>query len=531
MKRFAFLVCAAVVFTTVVSAETLLLPMSDGVKLATDYFVPEGEGPFPVVLVRTTYGRGHHGGEATGFNTMGIAFVSQDTRGRGGSEGTDMAFGDDGWGEHDDGAETIAWIKGQPWCNGKIGTIGGSALGITQSLLAGATQDLTAQVMVVAGANFYDHLTYQGGVFRKSLCEGWLKAQGSEHVIDVWKSHPTYDDFWERHNVTARAPQITAPAVHIGGWFDIFAKGTLDNFTSREYHGAGPARGNQILVMGPWIHGVRQDIGDLRFPDNFQYDFGKLQDKFLRHWLLGEENGVMDAPRVHYYTMGDCEDADAPGNEWRTADGWPPVETTPTRYYLSNAGALVTSPPTDGGSSSYRYEPKDPCPTKGGPNLLLPAGPYDQRAIGERGDVLKFVTGPLDSAVEITGAVSVELYISSDAADTDFTGKLIDVYPDGKEILILDNIQRVKFRDGFTEPKLLPPGEVGKVTIDLFSTSLIINKGHRIGLHVSSSNYPRFEKNPNSGDDFPVDDNIRAANNTVHFGRATPSALVLPVRN
>ncbi len=511
------------------AVETAMVAMTDGKHLATDYYLPETGGPaLPVILVRTTYGRERHAGEAKSWNARGVALVAQDTRGRGGSEDIDRAFGDDGWGERHDGADTVAWIKAQPWCNGKIGTMGGSALGITQALLAGATQDITCQSMVVAASNFYDQIAYQGGVFHKVLAEGWLEAQKSEHVLDIWKAHPAYDEFWQRHNVAARAPEITAPALHVGGWFDIFGKGTIENFTSREQHGGEGARGNQYLVMGPWIHGVMQKIGDLTFPDNFNFDFGKLHDRFMEHWLLGKDTGLATEPRVHYYTMGDCVNADAPGNEWRTASAWPPFPITPTPYYLASDLMLSTTPST-ADEFAYVYDPANPCPSRGGANLFPPAGPFDQRAIGERADVLKFVTAPLEAPIECTGPISVRLFVSTDAADTDFTAKLIDIYPDGKEILIHDGIHRLKFREDFTEPKPAKPGEVVEVNIDLWQTSIIFDKGHRISVHISSSNYPRFEKNPNTGEDFPNEENLRKANNTIHVGPDHPSALILSV--
>lgn len=523
--------CFAVLAIADAGAETVMVEMRDGLKLATDVYVPAEGGPaFPVLLIRTTYGRERHAGDGERFNKQGIALVAQDVRGRGGSEGVDMAFGDDGWGKLQDGADTVAWIKAQPWCNGKIGTLGGSALGITQVMLAGASKDITCQAIVVAASNFYDQVAYQGGVWRKRLSEGWLEAQKSSHVVEVWQAHPTYDDFWKERNAEARAPEITAPALHVGGWFDIFGKGTLNNFTSRQYHGGEGARGNQLLVIGPWPHGPRQDFGDIKLRDNYLFDFNGLQTKFFQHWLLGTENGVMDGPAVHYYTLGDCGDPNAPGNEWRTANDWPPFETELTPLYLNADGTLSAAAPSTDQVLSYEYDPADPCPTHGGANLLLPAGPFDQRKVSGRKDVLKFATAPLDAPVEVTGAVSVTLYVSSDAPDTDFTAKFIDVYPDGKEILLTDNIQRVKFRNGFEKADPLPPGEVGRVTIDLWSTSIVFNRGHRIGVQISSSNYPRFEKNPNTGDDFPKDGNLRPARNTIHMAPAHPSALMVPVR-
>ncbi|HOJ32640.1 MAG TPA: CocE/NonD family hydrolase [Candidatus Hydrogenedentes bacterium] len=510
-------------------AEKVMIPMRDGVKLAADYYLPAGEGPFPVVLSRSVYGRNPV--FAPIFTGMGMVYIVQDTRGRGDSEGKDTMFADDGWGDLQDGADTVAWILEQPWCNGKIGTFGPSALSIVQVLMAPATPRLTCQVIWVASCDFYGQLSYQGGVWRKALCEDWLNQVKSPHIIELWKSHPTKDDFWKKFEASAQASRVHAPALHVGGWWDIFQQGTIDNFVTRQNQGGEGAKGNQQLILGPWLHGPVKKPGDLTMPDNFQYDFTDHSKRFFEYWLAGKDNGVMNEPPVRYYTLGDVKDPSAPGNEWRTATTWPPFPTVATPYYLKADGSLDTAKPTDEKSSlTFKYDPANPCPTKGGAELTIPAGPFDQRAIGERADVLKFATPVLEQPVEVTGRVKVKLYVSSDAPDTDFTAKLIDIYPDGSEILMLDGIQRVKYRNGFEKAEPLPIGEIGEIEIDLWSISLIFNKGHRIGLHISSSNYPRFEVNPNTGDDFPPKEGeMRVAQNTVHLNSLRPSALILPI--
>lgn len=521
-----------ILWATTVQAAPTMVAMRDGVHLATDCFVPDSGGPqFSTVLIRSLYGRKHGPALAEQYNPLGIAVVIQDTRGRGGSEGKDMVFADDGWGGRQDGADTMDWIIDQPWSNGRVGGLGGSALGIAQVLLAASTDDLACQSIMVACSDFYGQLAYQGGVFRKALAETWLTKIDSPHMIDVWHSHPTDDIFWQGLDAEQRAPYITTPGLHIGGWFDIFAQGTLNNFVSRETHGGKGARGNQVLVIGPWPHGPMKKVGDLEFPDNFNFDFPELEKRFIRYWLLDEANGVMDEPPVHYYTMGACGEDGAPGNEWRTAESWPPFETTSTPFYLDEGNRLAGTRPDEPGSAKFAYDPTDPCPTHGGQNLAIPAGPFDQREVSGRSDVLKFETAPLESPLEITGAVRAELYVSTDAPDTDFTAKLVDVYPDGREILILDNIRRLKFHRSFKQADPVPPGDVVRLDIELWSTSLIVNTGHKLAIHISSSNYPRFEKNPNTGDDLPQDGQTRVAHNTVYFGEKFPSALVVPVRS
>jgi predicted acyl esterase len=520
----------SLLLASTVCAEFVMVPMSDGTKLATDYFLPPGDGPFPVVLLRSVYTRPSE--LAREFNAAGMAYVVQHARGRGDSEGKDMVFADDGWGQNQDGVDTVNWVKKQTWCNGKIGTWGASALSIVQTLMAPATEEVSCQAIWVSASNFYGQLSYQGGVFRKSLVERWTKGQRSTHVIDIWKSHPTYDAFWTYYNADVQAAKVTAPAVHVGGWWDIFAQGTINGFVYRQKHGGEGARGNQKLIIGAWLHGPVKEPGDLALPDNYLFDFVGYTNRFMAHWLKGEDNGIMDEPAVHYYTIGDVEDPGAPGNEWRTADTWPPFPTVDTAYYLTEDRILKNEAPTsENGKATFTYDPEDPCPTHGGQNLLIPAGPFDQRKVSGRSDVITFATAPLEKPVEITGAVRAELYVSSDAPDTDFTAKLIDIYPDGREILMLDNIRRVRFRNGYEKADTLPPGKIGKLEIDLWNISLVFNKGHRIGLHVSSSNYPRFEKNPNTGEDFPNEENLRVAHNTVHMDKNYPSALILPVRH
>jgi uncharacterized protein len=509
--------------------ELHMVPMRDGASLATDVHLPAGEGPFPVVLARSVYGR--DASLAAAFNASGTAFVIQDTRGRGDSEGMDMVFGTDGWGDLQDGGDTVAWVAEQPWCNGKIATFGPSALSITQMMLAPATDQVACQAFWVGTGRLYNSLSYQGGVWRKALCENWLTGQKAEHIIDLWKGHPTEDAFWAAHDGISQAPRANSPAVHVTGWWDIFQQGAIDYFNARQNNGGEGARGRQYLLVGPWLHGPVKEPGDLVLPDNFDdIDFNAHTIKFFGKYLLGNDGMFADEPAVRYYTLGDVGDPEAPGNEWREADAWPPFPTTPHVLFLNADGSLgETLPDAPDASLTYTYDPANPVPSKGGANLIIPAGPFDQRELGERDDVLRFVTEPLEAPVEITGRIGVWLHVSSDAPDTDFTAKLVDIYPDGREILMLDGIQRVKFREGFQAASPLPPGEVGLVAVDLWSISLIVNKGHRIGVHVSSSNHPRFEVNPNNGDDLPGEGDLRPARNTVHLGSVHPSALVLPV--
>jgi len=535
-RRFRLLIALALVFClsfSVQAQQTHMMPMPDGVKLVTVVHLPSKGGPsWPAILERTPYPRAKR---ASGWTDRGIALVEQSVRGRFGSEGVYRPFADEGWGCNQDGAATVKWIREQEWCNGRVGTYGGSAPGIISALLAGSGEPLDCQIIQDAGSDFADHLAYQGGVFRKSLVEGWLKlgVQSPEYA-DVWKAQPPSSPYWQEYDSEARAALITAPGLHVGGWWDIFARGTLQFFIARQHHGGEGARGNQKLVMRPTGHGP-WGMQTLRFPENYdEFRVTPYRLRFAEFWLCGVDNGIMDEPAVTYYTVGDDTDFSGPGWEWRTADKWPPFPTNETAYYLLENGTLsVEKPVSEQNRLTFTYDPNNPVPTLGGQNLTIAYGPHDQRPVSDRPDVLKFMTPSLHAPLETTGHFEVRLYVASDAPDTDFTAKLVDVYPAGdeREILMLDSIQRLKYRNGYDKPMPpLEPGEVVLVKIDLGHISWIFNTGHRIGLQISSSNYPRFEKNPNSGDEFPTEENMRLAHNTVYMSKTYPSALVLPVR-
>jgi putative CocE/NonD family hydrolase len=410
--------------------------------------------------------------------------------------------------------------------------VGNSALGISQILNAAAGGNIDCQLVHVAPCEFYGYVSYMGGVFLKNLVEGWTTSTGIAHTIDLYKAHPTRDSFWSYYDARSRASQVTAPGLHLGGWFDVFQQGTIDNFTTRQHDGGQGARGNQKLVIGPWGHNRSSTIGELTFPRSALPTLQPIQEMFIEHWLEGTENGVMNEAPVNYYTMGAVDEAGAPGNEWHAAGDWPPFPTV-QRAYRAAAGNVLSSEAAaqDDDALTFTFDPSNPCPTRGGQNLMMAAGPMDQRPVSTRADVLRFATQPLPRPVELTGRVHARLYVSTDAPDTDFTAKFVDIYPDGREMLMLDGIQRVKFRDSDVTPSPLPIGQIGVLEVDLWSISLIVNAGHRIGMQVSSSNYPRFEVNPNNGDDFPGAHPLRVAHNTLHTGAQYPSALYLPLRD
>jgi uncharacterized protein len=495
----------------------------DGIKLATNVYLPEGQGPWPAVLVRTPYGKELQGASNAAWTRRGFALVVQDCRGKGKSEGPYRPFVDD----PSDGYDTVEWIAKQTWSNGQVGMYGASAMGIAANLAAMMNPPhLKAAFVLVARSSIYNQSAFMGGVFRKELNEIWLRRQNALDVLTETFRHNVYDGFYDVAEMSLHWQKIHIPIYNYGGWYDIFSQGNVDNFVGLQATGAALAAGNQKLMMGPWGHG---QIEEVKYPANSAVNSTEEALRWFDYWLKGTDNGINDEPPVRYYVMGDVGDTKAPGNEWRTAAAWP-VPAKTTSYYLQTGGRLGEKIAAESESAaSYSYDPKNPVPTIGGGNLNIKKGPMDQRATGERKDVLKFSTPALDSAVEVTGRVTVELWAESDAPDTDFMAKLIDVYPDGTERLVLDSAVRARFREGFNREVFMKRGDVYKFTLDLWSTSIIFNKGHRIALHVTSSNDPRFDPNPNTGKALRADGETRVAINTIHHDRLHPSRALLPV--
>jgi predicted acyl esterase len=514
------------------ATQTKMVAMSDGIRLATDVYVPaQGGRQFPTLLIRTPYNKNGNRGIAALVNGFGYALVVQDMRGRFASEGHHaIIFGNDGiGGKHRDGHDTLDWIARQEWSNGKVVTYGGSALGIAQNMAApGAPAALKGQVVSVAFSDYYHQAAYQGGVWRKELLEGWLKQTKMDDVnLPTFLEHTTYDDFWKGLNAEAHADQVDAPGVFIGGWYDIFLQGTINSFVEIQRRGGPHARGKCFLLIAPTAHGKFNE--PVEYPDAAKAPINLAAPmNLIEHWLGKPSKEVEALKPVHYYVMGDCDVAGAPGNSWRSADSWPP-EATPTAFYLHADRSLGQAAPRGDDQLTYRYDPEDPVPTRGGQNLLIPKGPMDQRPVESRPDVLLFTTEPLAEPLEVTGRITATLFVSSDCPDTDFTVKLCDVYPDGKSLLVTDGIRRASLRNSYAKHEPLAAGEVYELEVDLWSTSLVFNKGHQIRIAVSSSNSPRFEPNPNTGDPHPIPGKTRVAKNTVHLSQQHASRIMLPV--
>jgi len=530
------LLCALVLTSCVTTAalaefKEVMVPMRDGVKLATNIYLPPGEGPWPVVLSRTPYGKGkakeREQGESS-YLKRGYVRVVQDCRGKFDSEGAYRAFIDD----MEDGYDTVEWVAAQSWSNGKVGMTGGSALGITanHAAMSGAPH-LVCNVVVVGHGSSYHYSGYPGGVFLKNLNEEWLRRQGVPPADVPRPIHRVYDDSFRERDIEHYYSKMKTPTLNIGGWYDIFSQGNIDCFVGLQERGAEPAKGNQKLVMGAFGHGKL--AGDLKYPADAGRQDPELSFRWFDHWLKGVDNGVEREPAVRYYMMGDTFDPAAPGNQWRTTDQWPPKsEITP--YFLNADHKLSTiAPPGDASvgdlADTFVYDPKNPVPTIGGNNLMLPLGPMDQREVSGRSDVLKYETDSLSSAVEIAGPVVAELAVSTDAEDTDFTVKLVDVYPNGYEALLLDQACRLRFREGLNRMVRAEKDKIYSVKVNLWSTAVVFNKGHKIAIHVSSSNAPRFEPHSNTWEPLASYDQAIKARNTVHHGPQAASKVLLPV--
>lgn len=511
--------------------ETIFVAMSDGVQLRTEITKPTGfpdAGPFPVILVRSPYGRETERTEADKWRARGYVFVMQEIRGTGGSADPNVGalFESDAWGAKQDGREMMEWLLAQPWCNAQIGTLGYSGPALAESLLSGSSQDVGAQIIERSPARFYGDAVYVGGAPRGEFDRAFWNPGG------LWEQHPSFDSFWLTLDTVNRAPEITAPAIHLAGWYDLFIQGGIDAFTARQENGGFGAAGRQKLIIGPWTHDNERQAGDVTFPNSLLENSplginrDTLRQQFMDFWIRG--TGAAPDFTVLYYTMGALGENGAPGNEWHFANSWPPVTTSTVPAFLSAGGVLDSSTLPAAGSQTFTYNPLDPVPTRGGP-LLYGGGAYNQAALTGRADVLSFQSAPLAEPLEVTGQVSVSLYVASSAVDTDFTAKLIDIYPNGVYLNVLDGIRRLRYRNGFETPEPNVPGTVYELDIDLWSTSYVFNTGHRIGLQISSSNSPRFLPNPNNGELLIEDGTPVSAQNTVFFGGATPSALYLPI--
>jgi predicted acyl esterase len=509
--------------------KTYMVEMRDGVKLATDVYKPILRFlPHGTILIRTPYNKDELKILGVTFSILGWPTVIQDMRGRYASEGNDTVYQN----SHTDGPDTLSWIANQRWSNGKVVTAGPSALGINQYFMAGANpENLAGQFIMVATPNLHKHAIFQGGQFRKALVEGWLEDQGSSYVLEQIFDNENYSmDFWTNVSLEDNWQYINIPAVHLGGWYDIFLQGIIDGYLGYQNLGGPGAQGKSKLIMGPWTHDgyIERNQGELFYPRNSLGWWAlRMFRDLLIQYTMAESTCFDNWPTVIYYVMGDVEDTNAPGNEWRYSDSWP-IPAVQREWYLHEGGLLSTEVSGNYNSISYSYNPINPVPTIGGQNLNIERGPFDQRNVEDRDDVIIFTSNVLTEPYEATGPIKARLYVSSNCSDTDFTVKLTDVYPDGRSMLITDGILRMRNRNGTDHWELIQAGEIYEIEVDLWSTSYIWNIGHRIRIAISSSNYPRFLNNPNTIDGIYKNSTYKIANNTLYLDINHPSCIILP---
>lgn len=531
---FVFLIFQGVRAEELKPTLTIKIPMRDGVELPTDLYLPfpEARG-LPCILLRSPSGRHQpYWQSLLPLAKEGYVIAIQDTRNVLDSEGKTFPFLSDGWGKLQDGYDTVEWLAKSPYTNGKVGTWGASALGITQLLMA-PTQppSLRCQYIMVAASSLYHQGLFPGGQLLKNQTEGWLGYYARDMgILSYLSQRVFYDDFWSQFNTVDMAHRVQIPGFHLAGWYDTFLQGSLAAFTSRQHQGAEGARGKQKLIIGPWTHfwPFSEHFGDFKMPAVGRLPPLDISPKhWFDHYLKGLPNAIAEIPAVTYYVMGPFDGSPSSGNIWRTSDVWP-IPATETAFYLTPDFYLASTPQKEG-KSSYRYDPCHPIPTLGGSNLFLESGPKDQKALETREDVLVFTSSKLEEDCEVTGPLSAKLFFSSDREDTDLVVRLCDVYPDGKSVLISEGGARLGVLRKTKGKEKMKPEEPIEVDIDLASTSLVFAKGHAIRLLVSSSSYPRYEKNRNVGLVGANKGKCRVGHQTVYMGEKTPSRLILPI--
>jgi uncharacterized protein len=552
--------------------------MRDGVVLRADIYRPQAEGKFPVLLQRTPYDRRNFAIGLKGAS-RGYVVILQDVRGRYGSQGEFYTFKN----EMNDGYDTIEWAAALPYSNGNVGMFGGSYVGATQMLAAIMHPPHLAGICpVVTSSNYHASWTYQGGAFEQWFNESWASQLAQDtmarkvkdatnaaggmwelpltnyplfnlrgthatatatlapYFLD-WLAHPNYDDYWKRVSIEEHFGDITVPALHIAAWYDIFLGGSLRNYEGIKAHGGSDVarNGQQLMVVIGGHAGHERKVGDVDFgPDGaFQEDDAMLD--WYDFLFKGAQNRFASGKPVKLFVMG--------ANQWREEEAWPLARARETKYFLHSTGAansvrgngtLSTTGPGKENADQYIYDPGKPVPTVGGP-LCCDAehwapGPRDQRGVEAREDVLVYSTPVLSQDTEVTGPVSVELYAKSSAPDTDFTAKLVDVWPDGFAQNLTEGILRARYRESQENPTMITPGTVYKFTIDLWATSNVFKRGHSLRLEISSSNFPRFDRNLNTGDQQPIksgdsDPIFTKATNVILHDAEHPSAVILPL--
>ncbi|MBV9179973.1 MAG: CocE/NonD family hydrolase [Acidobacteria bacterium] len=556
--------------------------MRDGVTLRADIYRPQTDGKFPVLLERTPYDKNAGFDFGLKAAARGYVVIIQDVRGRYSSEGDWYTFKN----EPSDGYDTIEWAAALPYANGKVGMFGGSYVGATQMLAAIAHPPHLAGICpVVTASNYHNGWTYQGGAFEQWFNESWTSglvqntlgrwvAKNTNALNGIWKlplpeyplltlpgssdteltltlapyfrdwlEHPSYDAYWKEISIEEHFSDIAVPALHVAAWYDIFLGGSLRNYLGIKQHGASEAarQGQQLMVTIGGHSGRGPKVGDVDFGPAAEEKQDDVALRWYDYLFKGVQNDFASTKKVKIFVLG--------ANQWREEEDWPLARAESVKYYLHSAakanslrgnGTLSTAAPGKEGPDQYVYDPANPAPTVGGPlccdPLHWPAGPRDQRSVESRDDVLVYSTAPLSEDTEVTGPLRLELYAKSSAVDTDFTGKLVDVWPEGFAQNLSEGLVRARYRASQEKPELLTPGEIYQFSIDLWATSNVFKKGHRIRPEVSSSNFPRFDRNLNMGNtryirtsDTKLQEQFVSATNLIYHDSEHPSALVLPL--
>lgn len=526
--------------------QTFMVPMRDSIKLATDvYFAPGSFGaPRPVILIRTPYGKSGWANDLylPIYLLQDYHIVIQDLRGTYDSEGGEnfLLFVN----SYKDGVDTIDWISDQSWSNGKIASAGVSALCLNQYYYAGmGPNGLLAQQLWFGTPEMFDHAIFQGS-YHKSSVETWIKSTSPtnwRYQVDtifsktIPKNEILYNSTSLSIPIGPHYSNVSVYGIHVGGWYDHFLQGTIDGYIGYDDYGAARAQGHQKLVMGPWTHGsvYGGQQGELLYPDNSN-GFDLLLDWEMEIF----DEALLDIPtdwtgaRVAYYLMGDVDVDSDNWNYWRYAYDWPLDHVDDTWYFTADGGLSNSSAGLVNGIYSYLYDPRYPVPNIGGQNQPFdPTGPMDQSSIENRSDVLIFETPVLTETVETVGRIWGNLFISSNCTDTDFTIKLTDVYPDGRSMLVTDGSLTVRYRYNYTSEVFMSgnQNDIYELLIDCWSTAYSFAPGHKIRVAISSSNYPRFATNPNTGAPLARDYlNANIANNTLLVGSLYNSCIILP---
>jgi uncharacterized protein len=552
--------------------------MRDGVILRADVYRPDTTERLPALLERTPYSK-NPGREDSQFHRLaahGYVVVVQDTRGRYMSDGVARPHD-----EGEDGHDTVEWVATLPYVNGRVGTFGGSYSATTQLIAAPLRPPHLNAMFPSSSYNSRYDMVFQGGAFYLADGLSWNLGQGADvrrrthhpevprdgpigmneterqlfanswlwHVpltsmdaMDVRRfspayfdmlRHPSYDSYWKTFDIEARHGEVDVPAYHVTGWYDTLLSGTLRNYTGlRDHARSERARSAQRLLVGPWTHSrpttESTRIGDVDFGPDAGFALEALMFDWFDHWLKDAPTNVLSRAPVRLFVMG--------ANRWRDEREWPLARAVATPFYfhsggkantLDGDGTLSDVAPASEAADRFVYDPWSPVPTgqRGGYSRI----PNDQRTVERRPDVLVYTTAPLASPVEVTGPIDVKLWAASSATDTDFTARLVDVLPDGTARALNDGILRARYRNGKTAPTPLVPGQPVEFTIDVGATSNLFAAGHRIRVEISSSNFPRFDRNPNTGGVFGESAELRRAEQTVFHDRERASRIVLPV--